>query len=182
MEVKEMSRIGKLPVEIPEKVEVKLEGNTIAVKGPKGELTQKLNPIVNVTIEDNQVLVTRNSDDRQERAIHGLTRSLIQNMVDGVTRGFEKKLEMVGVGYNAKINGKDLVLEVGYSHPVTIKAEDNIEFEVEKNTNITVKGIDKQQVGEIAAKIRSVRKPEPYKGKGIKYADEHIRRKVGKTG
>ncbi|HLV10694.1 MAG TPA: 50S ribosomal protein L6 [Halanaerobiales bacterium] len=177
-----MSRIGKLPVEIPDKVEVKLEENQIKVKGPKGELVQGINPLANVMIEDNKIIIKRVRDGRQERAAHGLVRSLIQNMVEGVTDGFEKKLEMVGVGYSAKVNGKDLVLEVGYSHPVVIEAEKNIEFEVEKNTNITVKGIDKQQVGRVASRIRAVREPEPYKGKGIKYAGEHIRRKVGKTG
>ena len=176
-----MSRIGKLPIEIPEKVEIKIEGNRLTVKGPKGQLTREFSPLLSVKQEDNQIVVKRKSDQRQERALHGLTRSLINGMVEGVTKGFEKKLTMVGVGYNAKLKGKDLELEVGYSHPVVIKAPAAIEFEVEK-TNITVKGIDKQQVGEIAAKIRAVRKPEPYKGKGIKYADEQIRRKVGKTG
>ncbi len=176
-----MSRIGKLPIEIPEKVEIKIEGNRLTAKGPKGQLTREFSPLLSVQQEDNQIVVKRKSDQRQERALHGLTRSLINGMVEGVTKGFEKKLTMVGVGYNAKLKGKDLELEVGYSHPVLIKAPAAIEFEVEK-TNITVKGIDKQQVGEIAAKIRAVRKPEPYKGKGIKYADEQIRRKVGKTG
>ncbi len=176
-----MSRIGKLPIEIPEKVEIKIEGNRLTAKGPKGQLTREFSPLLSVQQEDNQIVVKRKSDQRQERALHGLTRSLINGMVEGVTKGFEKKLTMVGVGYNAKLKGKDLELEVGYSHPVVIKAPAAIEFEVEK-TNITVKGIDKQQVGEIAAKIRAVRKPEPYKGKGIKYADEQIRRKVGKTG
>ncbi|MDI3546781.1 MAG: large subunit ribosomal protein [Halanaerobiales bacterium] len=177
-----MSRIGKLPIEIPEKVDVKIDGNKVTVKGPKGELTKEFNPRISVTVQDGQVVVERSSDDRNDRSLHGLTRSLINGMIEGVTKGFEKKLEMVGVGYSAKLKGKDLELEAGYSHPVTIKAVDGIEFEVEKNTQITVKGIDKQQVGELAAKIRSVRKPEPYKGKGIKYVDEHIRRKVGKTG
>lgn len=176
-----MSRIGKLPIEIPEKVEIKIEGNRLTAKGPKGQLTREFSPLLSIQQEDNQIVVKRKSDQRQERALHGLTRSLINGMVEGVTKGFEKKLTMVGVGYNAKLKGKDLELEVGYSHPVLIKAPAAIEFEVEK-TNITVKGIDKQQVGEIAAKIRAVRKPEPYKGKGIKYADEQIRRKVGKTG
>ncbi|MCG8513114.1 MAG: 50S ribosomal protein L6 [Halanaerobiales bacterium] len=176
-----MSRIGKLPIEIPEKVEIKIEGNRLTAKGPKGQLTREFSPLLSVQQEDNQIVVKRKSDQRQERALHGLTRSLINGMVEGVTKGFEKKLTMVGVGYHAKLKGKDLELEAGYSHPVLIKAPAAIEFEVEK-TNITVKGIDKQQVGEIAAKIRAVRKPEPYKGKGIKYADEQIRRKVGKTG
>ncbi|MFW5972065.1 MAG: 50S ribosomal protein L6 [Bacillota bacterium] len=177
-----MSRIGKLPVEIPEKVDVKLSENTITVKGPKGELIQEYNSLINIEVSENEILVTRKGDTREERSLHGLTRSLIESMVVGVTDGFEKKLEMVGVGYNAKVQGKNLVLEVGYSHPVTIEPEGDVEFEVEKNTNITVKGINKQIVGAMAAKIRGVREPEPYKGKGIKYADEHIRRKVGKTG
>ncbi len=177
-----MSRIGKLPVEIPGKVDVKLDGQKLTVKGPKGELKKDFNPRVSITLEEKQIIVNRSSDSKEDRSLHGLTRSIIDSMVEGVTNGFEKKLEMVGVGYSASVKGKNLELEVGYSHPVTIDGEDNIEFEVEKNTNITVKGIDKQQVGEIAAKIRAVRKPEPYKGKGIKYADERIRRKVGKTG
>jgi len=177
-----MSRIGKLPIEIPDKVEVKLEGNKMTVKGPKGELSQEFSPVINIEVKDNELLVKRDGDSKEERSLHGLCRSLINNMVVGVTNGFEKKLEMVGVGYHANVQGKNLVLEVGYSHPVTIEAEGDIQFEVEKNTHITVRGIDKQLVGEFAAKIRSVRKPEPYKGKGIKYVDEHIRRKVGKTG
>lgn len=182
MEVNRMSRIGKLPIEIPEKVDIKIDENKVTVKGPKGELSREFNPVTNIEIQDKQILVTKNAETREANSLHGLTRSLLQNMVTGVTEGFVKKLEMVGVGYSAKVQGKNLVLEVGYSHPVTIEPEGNIEFEVEKNTNISVKGIDKQLVGAIAAKIRSVREPEPYKGKGIKYVDEHIRRKVGKTG
>lgn len=177
-----MSRIGILPIEIPEKVDVKINGDKVTVKGPNGKLEKKIDPVIQIKIKDNEVIVDRGADDKHSRSLHGLTRSLIDSMIQGVTEGFQKKLEMVGVGYNAKVQGKNLILEAGYSHPVTIEAEDNIQFEVEKNTNITVKGIDKQQVGEMAAKIRAVRKPEPYKGKGIKYIDEHIRRKVGKTG
>ncbi len=177
-----MSRIGRLPIEIPEKVDVKINGNHITVKGPKGKLSREFVPSMNIELKDGEILVTRNRDTREERSLHGLTRSLIDSMVVGVTDGFEKKLEMVGVGYNAKVQGKNLVLEVGYSHPVTIEAEGDIQFEVEKDTSISVKGIDKQRVGAVAAKIRAVREPEPYKGKGIKYVDEHIRRKVGKTG
>lgn len=177
-----MSRIGKLPIEIPDKVEVKLDGNKLTVKGSKGELSQEFNPLMNIQVKDNEIIVTRDGDSREERSLHGLSRSLINNMVIGVTEGFEKKLEMIGVGYNAKVQGKNLVLEVGYSHPVTFEPEANIQFEVEKNTNISVKGIDKQLVGAVAAKIRAVREPEPYKGKGIKYVGEYIRRKVGKTG
>jgi len=138
VEVKEMSRIGKLPIEIPEKVDVKIDGNKVTVKGPKGELTKEFNPRISVTVQDGQVVVERSSDDRNDRSLHGLTRSLINGMIEGVTKGFEKKLEMVGVGYSAKLKGKDLELEAGYSHPVTIKAVDGIEFEVEKNTQITV--------------------------------------------
>ncbi|MTI60564.1 MAG: 50S ribosomal protein L6 [Firmicutes bacterium] len=177
-----MSRIGRLPIDIPEGVTLKQDENKLTVKGPKGELSKEFSPLMTINITDDQVIVERSSDNREDRSLHGLTRSLIESMITGVTEGFEKKLEMVGVGYNAKLKGKDLELEVGYSHPVIIKTEGQIEFEVEKNTNITVKGIDKQLVGEMAAKIRSVREPEPYKGKGIKYVDEHIRRKVGKTG
>ncbi|ACL68893.1 50S ribosomal protein L6 [Halothermothrix orenii] len=179
-----MSRIGKLPVDIPEKVDVSVNDNLVTVKGPKGELTKEFNnKKVTVEVKDGQVLVRRVHDkDKDARAFQGLTRSLIDSMVEGVTNGFEKKLEMVGVGYNAKKKGKDLELEVGYSHPVIIEAEDGIEFDVEKNNKIVVRGIDKQQVGEMAAKVRAVRKPEPYKGKGIRYEGEHIRRKEGKTG
>ncbi|MFW6264513.1 MAG: 50S ribosomal protein L6 [Bacillota bacterium] len=177
-----MSRIGKLPIELPEKVDVQINDNLVKVKGPKGELSQEFDSRITIDVSEKEIQVKRNGDSRDERSLHGLTRSIIESMVIGVTEGFEKKLEMVGVGYNAKVQGNTIVLEVGYSHPVSIEAMGDIKFEVEKNTNITVKGIDKQLVGEMAAKIRSVREPEPYKGKGIKYADEHIRRKVGKTG
>ncbi len=177
-----MSRIGKMPIDIPEKVDVKIDGNSVTVKGPKGELSREFSPLINIELVDNQLLLTRKEESREANSMHGLSRSLLENMVIGVSEGYEKKLEMVGVGYSARVEGKNLVLEVGYSHPVTIEAEDNIEFEVERNTRISVRGIDKQRVGEIAAQIRAVRAPEPYKGKGIKYIDEHIRRKVGKTG
>ncbi|MFI5359169.1 MAG: 50S ribosomal protein L6 [Halanaerobiales bacterium] len=177
-----MSRIGKMPIDIPEKVEVKIDGNSVTVKGPKGELSREFSPLINIELVDNQILLSRKEETMEANSMHGLSRSLLQNMVTGVTEGYEKKLEMVGVGYSARVEGKNLVLEIGYSHPVTIEAEDNIEFEVERNTRITVRGIDKQKVGAVAAKIRAVREPEPYKGKGIKYIDEHIRRKVGKTG
>lgn len=177
-----MSRIGRLPIDIPKGVTLNQDGNKLSVKGPKGELSKEFSTLLTINITDDQIVIERSSDNREDRSLHGLTRSLIESMITGVTDGFEKKLEMVGVGYNAKLKGKDLELEVGYSHPVIIKTEGQIEFEVEKNTNITVRGIDKQLVGEMAAKIRSVREPEPYKGKGIKYVDEHIRRKVGKTG
>jgi ribosomal protein L6, bacterial type len=177
-----MSRIGKMPIDIPEKVEVKIDGNSVTVKGPKGELSREFSPLINIELVDNQILLSRKEETMEANSMHGLSRSLLQNMVTGVTEGYEKKLEMVGVGYSARVEGKNLVLEIGYSHPVTIEAEDNIEFEVERNTRVTVRGIDKQKVGAVAAKIRAVREPEPYKGKGIKYIDEHIRRKVGKTG
>jgi large subunit ribosomal protein L6 len=176
-----MSRIGKLPIIIPEKVNVNLNGNKLSVKGPKGELNKEFNSRVTITFIDNQILVKRISESKEDRSLHGLTRSLIANMIQGVTEGYSKKLEMIGIGYNAKLKGKDLELEVGYSHPVLINAVNGIEFEVEKN-KIEIIGIDKQLVGEMAARIRAVREPEPYKGKGIKYVGEHIRHKVGKTG
>ena len=177
-----MSRIGDLPIEIPEKVEVSVDGQTVKIKGPLGELEKTFKAGIDINIKDDAVIVERNGEDIESRSMHGLVRSLIEGMVEGVSEGFEKKLEMVGVGYNAQVQGGKLKLEVGYSHPVIIEPEGEITFEVEDNTNITVKGIDKQRVGDTAAKIREVRKPEPYKGKGIKYAGEHIRRKVGKTG
>lgn len=177
-----MSRMGNLPVEIPGKVEVNFKDDVLTVKGPKGELTQKIDPRFDIDLNEDRVIVERPTDEREDRSQHGLYRSLINGMVQGVTEGFEKKLEMVGVGYSAQVKGGKLELEVGFSHPVTIDAPGEIEFEVENGTNITVKGVDKQLVGDIAARIRSVREPEPYKGKGIKYVGEHIRRKVGKTG
>ncbi|SFL91147.1 50S ribosomal protein L6 [Halanaerobium salsuginis] len=177
-----MSRIGDLPIAIPEKVEVTVNGQQVKVKGPLGELEKTFKPGININVSEGEIIVNRNGEDITARSMHGLVRSLIEGMVEGVNKGFEKKLEMVGVGYNAQVQGKNLKLEVGYSHPVIIEPEGEISFEVEKNTNITVKGIDKQRVGDTAAKIREVRKPEPYKGKGIKYVGEHIRRKVGKTG
>ena len=177
-----MSRIGKQPVEIPEKVDITLNDDNIKVKGPKGELSHDLPHRVEVKVEDDEIIVNRKGNDKKDRSVHGLTRSIIENMIIGVVDGYKKELEMVGVGYSAQLKGKDLQIEVGYSHPVMVEAPENIEFEVEKKNNIVVKGIDKQQVGEVAAQIRSIRKPEPYKGKGIKYVDEHIRRKVGKTG
>src|SRR6056297_1102386 len=176
-----MSRIGKQPVDIPEKVEVNIEGSKVTVKGPKGEITKEFNPDFDIKIKDQTVVVKRPSDSKDARSEHGLIRSLIEGMVEGVTEGFSKKLELVGVGYNAKVQGGDLILEVGYSHPIKIEAPDGINFDVEKNV-ITVSGYDKQLVGDVAANIRETRKPEPYKGKGVRYVGEHIRRKVGKTG
>ena len=178
-----MSRIGKLPIEIPAGVEVKIgEGNHITVKGPKGTLERKLADDMHIAMENGQITVTRPSDLKRHRALHGLTRTLIHNMVIGVTQGYEKVLEINGVGYRAAKSGKKLTLTLGYSHPVEMMDPEGIETVLEGQNKITVKGIDKEKVGQFAAEIRTKRPPEPYKGKGIKYADEHIRRKVGKTG
>lgn len=178
-----MSRIGKKPVELPAGVQVSVSGdNVVTVKGPLGQLEQQMPRDIQISIEGNQALVTRPSDEKDHRALHGLTRSLLANMVEGVTKGYVRNLELVGVGYRAALQGKDLSLTVGYSHPVVINAPKGIEFEVPAPNKISVKGIDKQAVGQIAAEIRAVRKPEPYLGKGIKYEGEQIRRKVGKAG
>ncbi len=177
-----MSRIGKQPIVMPKGVSLTIENDVATVKGPKGILTQAISPDIIVEQEEGQVLVKRNSDAKQYRALHGLTRALLANMVNGVTNGFEKKLELVGVGYRAQMQGKKLVISIGFSHPVEIDPPEGIEFEVPAVTKITVKGIDKQLVGNTAAHIRAIRKPEPYKGKGIKYENETIRRKVGKAG
>ena len=178
-----MSRIGKLPVVIPAGVELKLEeGNLLTVKGPKGTLQRKLAEDMNIAIEEGRIVVTRPSDLKRHRALHGLTRTLIFNMVEGVTKGYEKVLEINGVGYRAAKQGKKLTLTLGYSHPVEMTDPEGIETVVEGQNKINVKGIDKEKVGQFAAEIRTKRPPEPYKGKGIKYADEVIRRKVGKTG
>ncbi|MBM7865876.1 50S ribosomal protein L6 [Heliobacterium gestii] len=177
-----MSRIGKKPVAIPAGVNVTIEGNVVTVKGPKGELSRELHKDIIVTVEGNTVQVTRPSDDKFHRSLHGLSRTLVANMVDGVSTGFSKNLELVGVGYRAAKQGKKLVLTVGYSHPVEIDPGEGLEVEVPVPTKVIVKGIDKEKVGALAANIRAVREPEPYKGKGIKYDTEVIRRKVGKTG
>ncbi len=178
-----MSRIGKKPVAIPVGVTVKVEdGNVVTVKGPNGELTEKFSPRLTIKVEGPTVVVERSSDDKFDRSLHGLTRSLIQNMVDGVTKGFQKSLEINGVGYRAAKSGNTLVLHVGYSHQVEMPEPAGITVEVPAQNKIIVKGADKQAVGEFAAKIRAVRKPEPYKGKGIKYDYEVVRRKEGKTG
>lgn len=180
-----MSRIGRKPIAIPDKVEIKINGNFVTVKGPKGELSHECHPRMNIVLENKELLVTRPTDEKQDRSLHGLTRSLLANMVHGVTVGFEKKLEMIGVGYRANMQGKNLNIEIGFSHPVIVEPKTGIEFEVDtkaKNNVITVRGIDKQVVGQTAAEIRGIRPPEPYKGKGIKYVDEVVRRKVGKTG
>lgn len=177
-----MSRIGKLPVNLPDGVQVDLNENKITVKGPKGQLTKELNPNMNVEIQGTEVIITRPNDEKEQRALHGLTRSLIANMVEGVTKGFQKSLELVGVGYRAQMQGKKLVLQVGYSHPVEIEAPENTEIEVPAQNKILVKGIDKEQVGQLAAKIRFVRQPENYKGKGIRYEGEYVKIKAGKAG
>ena len=175
-----MSRIGRQPIPVPAGVTVSIEPDRVTVNGPKGELTERIPRDIGVEQSNGEVLVTRPTDRGEHRALHGLTRSLIANMVQGVTDGFEKRLEIQGVGYRAQLKGRDLELALGYSHPVSIKAPDGIEFEVPQPTRIVVKGASKQQVGEIAAIIRKQRKPEPYKGKGIRYEGEHVARKVGK--
>ena len=177
-----MSRIGKLPVAIPSGVKISLDGNLLTVAGPKGSLSQPLHERMSIAVETDQVKVSRPSDSKQDSALHGLTRALINNMVLGVTTGFKKDLEINGVGYRAEIAGNVLTMSLGYSHPVVYQLPEGISVEIEKQTKLSVKGIDKQLVGSAAAKIRSYRKPEPYKGKGIKYADERIMRKAGKTG
>jgi len=177
-----MSRIGKKPVVIPAGVTATVEGNTITVKGPKGEVKENFHPNVTVKVEGAEIIVERSSDDKFDRALHGLTRALINNMVDGVTKGFQKELEINGVGYRASMSNKDLVLNVGFSHEVKMVLPEGLSAEVPAQNKIIIKGIDKQAVGEFAAKVRAVRPPEPYKGKGIKYATETVRRKEGKTG
>jgi large subunit ribosomal protein L6 len=175
-----MSRIGRKPVAIPEGVSVDVAPGRVQVNGPKGELTQELSQEMDVSLDDGVLTVARPTDRAPHRALHGLTRSLIANMVEGVTDGFSKELEIQGVGYRARLQGKSLELSVGYSHTVSIPAPDGIEFEVPQPTQVIVRGIDKQLVGETAACIRRVRPPEPYKGKGIRYSGEYVRRKVGK--
>ncbi|MDK2823765.1 MAG: large subunit ribosomal protein [Clostridia bacterium] len=177
-----MSRIGKLPVTIPDGVQVTLQDNVITVKGPKGELTRELHNEMEVVVEDKQVIIMRPSDSNKHKALHGLTRTLVNNMVEGVTKGYQKTLELVGVGYRAQMQGKKLVLQVGYSHPVEIEPGKNLEIEVPAPTKVIVKGIDKEEVGTLAANIRAVREPEPYKGKGIRYEGERIKLKAGKAG
>ena len=177
-----MSRIGKLPIVIPAGVTVTISGNEVKVKGPKGELVQTVSPEIKVEMVDGEIHVTRPNDEKQTRGLHGLYRALIHNMVVGVSEGFEKKLELVGVGYRAEKKGDTLVLNLGYSHPIEMKDPEGITTEVPSQTDITIKGIDKAEVGNYAAVIRQHRKPEPYKGKGIKYAGEVIIRKEGKSG
>ncbi len=178
-----MSRIGRMPVTVPAGVDVKIDAeNCVTVKGAKGTLTQKFNPNMKITVENGVVTVERPDDEKQNRALHGLTRSIIANMVEGVTNGYSKKLEINGVGYRAAKQGKQLVLNIGYSHQVLIDETDGITFEVPDTNTVIVNGPDKQKVGQIASEIRGKRPPEPYLGKGIKYSDEHIRRKAGKAG
>jgi large subunit ribosomal protein L6 len=178
-----VSRVGRLPVVVPSGVEVKIEGSHVKIKGPKGEMEYTFSPKIEITLNEGEVTIKRPSDARDMRSLHGTTRALIQNMVTGVTDGFQKELELVGIGYRANMQGNNLVLNVGYSHPVEIEPPQGITFEVgDRNQQIFVSGIDKQAVGQIAADIRKVRPPEPYKGKGIRYKDEYIRRKAGKAG
>src|ERR687898_3288990 len=175
-----MSRIGRKPIDVPDGVTVDVKPGEVNVKGPKGEMNQHIVRDMKVSLDDGVVTVERPTDRGEHRALHGLTRSLIANMVEGVTDGYERRLQIQGVGYRAQLKGKALELALGYSHPVTIQAPDGIEFEVPQPTEVVVRGIDKQLVGETAARIRKARPPEPYKGKGVRYADEHVARKVGK--
>lgn len=177
-----MSRIGKKPVVIPAGVTVELDGHTVTVKGPKGELTRELAPSINVEINENEVVFTRPDDSKVNRSLHGTTRSVFNNMVEGVSTGFKKELQLIGVGYRAQKTGNKLTLNVGLSHPVEFEESEGVGFEVPNNTTIIVEGFNKERVGELAANIRAVRPPEPYKGKGIRYVDEFVRRKEGKTG
>ena len=175
-----MSRIGRKPIQIPDGVEIDVKPGAVSVKGPKGELNQGVSREMKVAIDDDTLTVERPTDRGEHRALHGLTRSLIANMVEGVTDGFERRLEIQGVGYRANLRGRNLEMSLGYSHPVSIEAPEGIEFEVPQPTEVVVRGIDKQLVGEMAARIRKSRPPEPYKGKGVRYAGEHVSRKVGK--
>jgi len=178
-----MSRIGRKPITVPAGVEVKVDdANVVTVKGPKGTLTQAVHPNMTVEVTATEINVTRPNDEKENRALHGLTRTLVANMVEGVVKGYEKKLEVNGVGYRVAKEGKKLVMNLGYSHPVVMAEIDGVTFETPDQNTILVKGIDKQLVGQVAAQVREKRPPEPYKGKGIKYTEEHIRRKAGKTG
>jgi large subunit ribosomal protein L6 len=175
-----MSRIGKKPIQIPDGVTVSIGPGRVTVNGPRGELSQAVSPAMRIEQSDGTLTVERPTDRGEHRALHGLTRTLIANMVEGVTSGFEKRLEIQGVGYRARLKGKDLEMALGFSHPVSLPAPEGIEFEVPQPTEVIVRGIDKQLVGEVAAQVRKQRPPEPYKGKGVRYAGEHVRRKVGK--
>ena len=177
-----MSRIGRLPIAVPSGVDVTIDGRTVTVKGPKGTLTRDLHPDMTVSQEDGTIVVTRPTEQKTHKQLHGLTRTLVNNMVVGVTDGYRKGLEITGVGYRAALNGKKLQLNLGYSHPIEIDPPAGISFEVENPTRLAVVGIDKELVGQVAAQVRATRKPEPYKGKGVRYAGEYIRRKAGKAG
>lgn len=177
-----MSRVGRMPIDIPAGVTATLDGQVITVKGPKGELTRTLHPDMKVTVQDNVITVERPNDEKNNRALHGLTRALIANMVKGVTEGFKKELEIVGVGYRAQMKGKKLALTLGFSHPLELDAPEGITIECPSATQIVISGINNEHVGEFAAKVRGYRLPEPYKGKGIRYVGEHVRRKAGKAG
>jgi large subunit ribosomal protein L6 len=177
-----MSRIGRLPITVPSGVDVTIDGRTVTVKGPKGSLTRELHPDITVAREDDRLVVTRPTEQKTHKQLHGLTRTLVNNMVVGVTDGYRKSLEITGVGYRAAKVGEKLQLNLGYSHPIEIAPPQGISFEVENPTHLAVVGIDKELVGQIAAQVRSTRKPEPYKGKGVRYAGEYIRRKAGKAG
>jgi large subunit ribosomal protein L6 len=177
-----MSRIGRLPIPVPAGVEVKIDGNVVSVKGPKGTLTHTVPAPIQAVLEENSVVVTRPDDERNSRSLHGLTRTLIANLIHGVTQGYTKGLEIVGTGYRVTAKGSDIEFALGYSHPILVKAPAGITFTVEGNTKLSVSGIDKQAVGEVAANLRKLRKPEPYKGKGVRYAGEVVRRKAGKSG
>ena len=177
-----MSSIGKMPIPVPAGVEVKIDGNDVSVKGPKGQLALTVADPITVALEDGKVIVTRPDDERISRSLHGLTRTLISNQIIGVTEGYTKGLEIVGTGYRVTAKGSDLEFALGYSHPILVKAPAGITFTIDGNTKVTVSGIDKQAVGEVAANLRKLRKPEPYKGKGVRYAGEVVRRKAGKSG
>lgn len=178
-----MSRVGRMPVEVPSGVDVKIDGSHVKIKGPKGEMEFAFSAEIEILMNEDEIQVNRPSDAREMRSLHGTTRALIQNMITGVTDGFQKELQLVGVGYRANMEGKNLVLNVGYSHPVVVEPPEGITFEVgERNQQIFISGIDKQSVGQVAADVRKIRPPEPYKGKGIRYKDEYIRRKAGKAG
>ena len=176
-----MSRVGRLPIPVPDGIEVRINGAEVSIKGPKGELERSFDPDMQVSLADGLISVSRPTDEARHRSLHGLTRTLIANMVEGVSQGYEKQLEIHGVGYRAKKKGKTLVLTVGFSHPVEVEPPQGVEFSLDSPTAIKVEGIDKEKVGQMAAEIRKVRPPEPYKGKGIRYVGEHVRRKAGKA-
>ena len=177
-----MSRIGRKPINIPTGVDVKVDGSVVTVKGPKGSLTQAFHPNMAIAVEGNEITVTRPNDEKENRALHGLTRTLIHNMVVGVTEGFKKELDVLGVGYRVQKQGKEMIMTLGYSHPVVVAETDDIKIECPTPNKIVISGSDKQKVGQFAAEVREKRPPEPYKGKGIRYVDEHVRRKEGKAG